>query len=153
MTYSLLSDVSFRMAKMSSSVFTRASLKNISFEDANLCKSNFIHAYIENIDFVQCNLSDSIFSHAVIKNCRFIDCGVHGIYLQSTEFENVFFDNNSFLTIWESYNGDGHIKFDSCLVKLGRKSNYKELCEKMKRGGTISIKQKRYGNIVAINTK
>lgn len=153
MTYSLLSDVSFRMAKMSSSVFTRASLKNISFEDANLCKSNFIHAYIENVDFVQCNLSDSIFSHAVIKNCRFIDCGVHGIYLQSTEFENVFFDNNSFLTIWESYNGDGHIKFDSCLVKLGRKSNYKELCEKMKRGGTISIKQKRYGNIVAINTK
>lgn len=153
MTYSMVSDVSFKMAKMSSCVFTRAWLKNISFENANLCKSNFIHAYIENTDFVQCNLNDSIFSHAVIKNCRFIDCGLHRIYLQSTEFKNVMFDSSSFLNILRSYNGDGRIRFESCSVKISNNRKYKEIYEKIKGYRTISIRQKGRGNMVLINTK
>lgn len=153
MTYSMMLNVSFRMAKMSSCVFTRALLKNVSFEDANLFKSNFIHAYIENAEFVHCNLEESIFSHAIVKGCKFVNCGLHKIYLQSTEFEYVLFDSNSFLEILELNGKDIHVRFGSCYVKLDNICNYKCICKKIENAGKISIKWKRYGNVVRINTK
>lgn len=147
LTYSLLLDVSFRMAKLSFCVFTRAMLKNICFEDANLYKSNFIHARIEDTEFSGCNLNSSFFSYAIFKNCSFIDCGLNRINLQYTKFENVIFDNNSFLSILELYN-KRQIWLDSCLVILGEKYDYRKIREKIKKK---RISMKRKGSMVYIN--
>lgn len=158
MTYSTISEVSFRMAKMPFCIFTRALLKNVSFENANLYKSNFIHANIKNVDFTQCNMDASILSHAVLQNCRFLNCGMHDIYLQSTKFRRVVFDRDSFLSVLNSYIPGRGIEFCLCAIVLDNCGEYERLIERIniitdKTGGGLSIKRTKNCKIVLINAE
>lgn len=153
MTYSTISEVSFRMAKMPFCIFTRALLKNVSFENANLYKSNFIHASVKNTDFTQCNLECSILSHAVFQNCRFVNCRMHDIYLQSTKFKRVVFDFNSFLCVLNSYISGKNIEFCLCAIMISDCAEYKKLDEMAKKERSLSIKHTKKCKIILINAE
>lgn len=118
LTYSKLLRVSFRMGKMTSTVFTRAYLEDISFDDANLQGGNFVHASIKNANFVQCNLRAANFSHTYIQDSIFWGCEFMYLYLQSTIFKQVTFDMNFFKYILDSYDDSGNIALVSCVLKL-----------------------------------
>lgn len=117
LTYAKLYGVSFRVAKMISTVFTRGLLENVSFEDANLYGSNFVHASISKTRFIGCSLNRTNFSHTIIQKSVFSNCDLDNLYLQSTTFKEVVFDESSFRTVLNLYKKKNDITLISCMVK------------------------------------
>ncbi|MBP3459375.1 MAG: pentapeptide repeat-containing protein [Lachnospiraceae bacterium] len=154
LTYSRISNVSFRMAKMNLSVFTRCFLKNVSFEDANLFRSNFIHANVRYVDYIQCNLGFANFSHTLFYKCKFLNCEVDRIYLQSTTFEHVTFDVASFFAVLESYKENNDVTFASCIIMLDDEQSTYESIQKAvtdQKASSLELQKKEEEKFIRIN--
>ena len=71
--------------------FVKLKFENINFRGAILTNTTFREAKIDGVDFLGTNLKNSTFKGATIKNTLFVNAKLNGVNFSNVKFENVIF--------------------------------------------------------------